>query len=208
MFKIDLTKRIIAGWSLVGEKQECRGEEEYIGRFETVEECGDACGGVATMFIFGTNDFGKKRCNRKGCKCVCEVEAAYDGTCKTKEHNGYRLYRYDTWGKYIAYLLRLFIFTVNKLVTSNISSFHFLSEGGTDDYTDTDVGVENEGQECWWNCGGQEGHCWWCGVEGMCCRQGWVGNGCDGNVGGPNNHQCTKAPGGKTFLTLIISNQH
>ena len=100
-----------------------------------------------------------------------------------------------------------FYYTVTKLLTSNISSFHFLSEGGTDDYTDTDVGVENEGQECWWNCGGQEGHCWWCGVEGMCCRQGWVGNGCDGNVGGPNNHQCTKAPGGKTFLALIVSNQ-
>jgi len=152
-------------WSLVGEKQECRGEEEYIGRFETVEECGEACGGVATMFIFGTNDFGKNRCNRKGCKCICEVEAAYDGTCDVKKHRGYRLYRYDTWG-------------------------------GTDDYTDTDVGIENEGQECWWNCGGQEGHCWWCGVEGMCCRQGWVGNGCDGKIGGPNNHQCAKAPGG------------
>ena len=101
MFKNDLTKRIIAGWSLVGEKQECRGEEEYIGRFETVEECGDACGGVATMFIFGTNDFGKNRCNRNGCKCICEVEAAYDGTCNVKTHRGYRLYRYDTWGKYI-----------------------------------------------------------------------------------------------------------
>ena len=53
------------------------------------------------MFIFGTNDFGKNRCNRKGCKCICEVEAAYDGTCDVKKHRGYRLYRYDTWGKYI-----------------------------------------------------------------------------------------------------------
>ena len=41
----------------------------------------------------------------------------------------------------------------------------------------------------------------------MCCRQGWVGNGCDGKIGGPNNHQCAKAPGGKAFITLIFLEQ-
>ena len=30
----------------------------------------------------------------------------------------------------------------------------------------------------------------------MCCRANWVGNGCDGNVGGPNRHECTLASGG------------
>ena len=59
------------------------------------------------------------------------------------------------------------------------------------------VGVENEGKECWWKCRRKEGPCSWCGDEGMCCRQGWTGNGCDGNVGGRHNHQCSKAPEGK-----------
>merc|ERR1739844_183165 len=56
------------------------------------------------------------------------------------------------------------------------------------------TGVENGGKECWWKCRRKEGPCSWCGDEGMCCRQGWTGNGCDGNVGGPHNHQCSKAP--------------
>ena len=54
------------------------------------------------MFIFGTNDFRRKGCNKRGeCKCVCEVEAAYDGTCNVKKNKRYRLYRYDTWGEYV-----------------------------------------------------------------------------------------------------------
>ena len=104
MFKIEITKRIIAGWTLVGEKQECRGEEEYIGRFETVEECGEACGGVATMFIFGTNDFGTARCegNGKQCQCFCETSATDDGSCDITDHNGYRLYKYSPPGKFLS----------------------------------------------------------------------------------------------------------
>ena len=74
-----------------------------MGRLESVEECAEACTGVSSMFIFGTNDFGKKRCNRKGCKCYCETSAATDGTCNVKNHRGYRLYRYDTWGNYFHY---------------------------------------------------------------------------------------------------------
>ena len=83
--------------------QECGGEEEFIGRLESVEKCAEACTGVASMFIFGTNDFGKNRCNRKGCKCYCETSAATDGTCNMKNHRGYRLYRYDTWGNFFHY---------------------------------------------------------------------------------------------------------
>ena len=90
-------------WILVEEKKECGGVEVNKGTMDSIAKCAKACSGVASMFIFGTNDFGKKRCNRKGCKCICEVEAAYDGTCNTKRHRGYRLYRYDTWGNYFHY---------------------------------------------------------------------------------------------------------
>ena len=41
--------------------------------------------------------------------------------------------------------------------------------------------VVNESIECWAACGAQ-GPCSWCGI-GMCCRKGWVGNGCDGTLG-------------------------
>ena len=115
MFKIDLTKWIFAGWSLVGEKQECGGKEELMGRLESVEECAEACTGVSSMFIFGTNDFGKKRCNWKGCKCYCETSAAADGTCNVKNHRGYRLYRYDTWGNYFHYNISIALLLIRIL---------------------------------------------------------------------------------------------
>jgi len=62
--------------------------------------------------------------------------------------------------------------------------------------SDTPNKIENEGEECWDNCSRLQGGCPWCGSEGMCCRANWVGNGCDGNVGGPNRHECTLASGG------------
>ena len=47
------------------------------------------------------------------------------------------------------------------------------------------AGVENEGQDCWGGCAGQQGICSWCGPFGMCCRFGWAdtSNGCDGSIG-------------------------
>ena len=104
---------------MVGEKQECGGKEELMGRMESVEECAEACTGVSSMFIFGTNDFGKKRCNWKGCKCYCETSAAADGTCKVKNHRGYRLYRYDTWGN-ISITIFLPYFYIHLMSVYNI----------------------------------------------------------------------------------------
>ena len=59
------------------------------------------------MFIFGTNDFGEVRCNIEGkpigCSCICETAASEDGTCNTKQHNGFNVYRYlkgiSNWSK-------------------------------------------------------------------------------------------------------------
>ena len=54
------------------------------------------------MFALGTNDFGVNRCNRKGCKCLCETSAEDDGTCDVVSHKGYRLYKFgNTDGMYI-----------------------------------------------------------------------------------------------------------
>ena len=50
--------------------------------------------------------------------------------------------------------------------------------------------LDNAGEECWWECNKQQGKCDWCGTEGWCCRIDWTGNGCDGSIGGTENHQC------------------
>ena len=55
--------------------------------------------------------------------------------------------------------------------------------------------LENGFQDCWNGCNKQEGKCAWCGTDGWCCRKDRVGNGCDGNIGGPNNHQCVLKTG-------------
>ena len=50
--------------------------------------------------------------------------------------------------------------------------------------------LENENKDCWRNCNFQQGPCNWCGLNGMCCKQGVIGNGCDGTFGGENAHAC------------------
>ena len=82
-------------FSLVAEKKECSGSETHKGRFVTVEECALSCKEVASMFIFGTNNFGTTRCNTNGCKCYCETSAQDDGSCNVINHNGYLLYKYE-----------------------------------------------------------------------------------------------------------------
>jgi hypothetical protein len=69
-----------------------------------------------------------------------------------------------------------------------------------------DDSIQNEGDECWGQCGGKNGNCSWCGAEGMCCRQGinWIKGGCDGMVGGANKHQCSKKPNSGKILPLIL----
>ena len=104
----------------MGEKQECGGSEKGKGRVASVEDCAEACKGVSSMFALGTNDFGVNRCNRKGCKCLCETSAADDGTCDVVSHKGYRLYKFgNTDGMYInkfflrhINILRLYVYRI------------------------------------------------------------------------------------------------
>ena len=79
---------------MVAEKTECSGSEIDKGQLTSVDDCASQCKGVASMFAFGTNDFGTNRCNDKGCSCYCETSATVEGTCERVDHNGYRLYKY------------------------------------------------------------------------------------------------------------------
>ena len=54
---------------------------------------------------------------------------------------------------------------------------------------------KNLGEDCWWGCSQTQGACAWCGTEGLCCRKGHVGNGCDGQVGDDDFHMCVKNEG-------------
>ena len=55
--------------------------------------------------------------------------------------------------------------------------------------------LEHAGEDCYAGCNQRDGKCNWCGGDGWCCRKGWVGNGCDGELGGDNRHECTLKPG-------------
>ena len=50
--------------------------------------------------------------------------------------------------------------------------------------------LENQGEMCFNHCDQKNGPCKWCGKDGMCCRQGFIGNGCDGKIGGKSYHVC------------------
>ena len=82
------------GWLLVGLKRECSGKSKGLGMMSTIGECARECKKIASMFAYGTNDFGTERCYDQKCKCMCEPTASAGGTCNHKINNGYRLYRY------------------------------------------------------------------------------------------------------------------
>lgn len=55
-------------------------------------------------------------------------------------------------------------------------------------------GLENMGETCWYPCDKKEGACGFCGLDGVCCRKGYTGNGCDGKIGGDDDHRCASKP--------------
>ena len=98
--KSQLYFKIIVGWSLVAEEKECSGSGLWMGYLDSIEACVAKCRGVASMFIFGTNDFGYNRCYSEKCACYCETSAKDEGTCNLISHSGYRLYKYYSAGYY------------------------------------------------------------------------------------------------------------
>ena len=85
-------------WELVANKKECTGNEYSEKNFSTLSDCAKFCKTgthKATMFAFGTNDYGTDRCySDEKCKCLCELAASSEGTCTQRNNKGYRLYRY------------------------------------------------------------------------------------------------------------------
>ena len=58
---------------------------------------------------------------------------------------------------------------------------------------------ENIGKYCWNACEQIQGSCSWCGTLGMCCKKGYRGNGCDGNLGiAKKEHSCVPSVPGHT----------
>ena len=57
--------------------------------------------------------------------------------------------------------------------------------------------IMNEGEDCYNDCGYQNGPCSWCGEEGLCCRIGndYISDWCDGTFGGQTRHECVLKPG-------------
>jgi len=84
-----------ADFMMVGERIECSGADINRGVQSSVEDCAASCEGEATMFIYGTNEFGNPRCDDSGagCRCYCETAAFDWGQCQTAPHNRYNLYR-------------------------------------------------------------------------------------------------------------------
>ena len=74
---------------------------------DSIDDCAKACTEHASMFVFGTNDFGVDRCDMTGCNCLCETAARSDGTCNTADHRGYRLYKFSTSGNIHVWLTNI-----------------------------------------------------------------------------------------------------
>merc|ERR1712146_203750 len=78
-------------FELVSEGSECKGKEKYVGRVRNVQECGEKCKGISTMFIFGN----PKWCFFGKCKCFCETAANDEGECKQATNHRYRLFKFN-----------------------------------------------------------------------------------------------------------------
>ena len=92
-------------WILVADKMECDDPDDKFNivhpqeeGLNTADDCANVCRGISSMFAFSTNDFGKDQCNEKGCRCLCEISASQDGSCKQVDTDGYRLYKFDNPG--------------------------------------------------------------------------------------------------------------
>ena len=110
---------------MFAERKECDSTEIFKGKLPSVDNCASQCKGVASMFIFGTNDYGTDRCNDDGCSCYCETSATEEGTCNRKNHNGFRLYKFgitNSKGQY--YVLHQY--KVTNILNGYKSSIHFL----------------------------------------------------------------------------------
>ena len=86
-------------WMLVSEQKYCEGEQVHQSDVTTIDGCAAQCDGLSSMFVVGTNDYGtSSQCKNGYCKCICQPEAATDGTCDQKSDNRFRLFMFEHEG--------------------------------------------------------------------------------------------------------------
>ena len=82
-------------WALVAEQKYCEGEQVHRRDVSTIGGCAIQCDGLSPMFVVGTNDYGaSSQCVDGKCKCICQPNAANDGTCDQKSDNRFRLFKF------------------------------------------------------------------------------------------------------------------
>ena len=106
-------------WMLVAEQMYCEGEQVHQRDVSTTDECAIQCDGLASMFVVGTNDYGtSSQCKNGKCKCICQPNAANDGTCDQKSDNRFRLFKFKNDGnlleKYTTAILVFMFFYICK----------------------------------------------------------------------------------------------
>ena len=65
----------------------------------TIRDCANACARESDMFLYGTTEWGNRRCyGSKGCACYCQYSTNDSNLCPTaKAHTGFNLYNYTTF---------------------------------------------------------------------------------------------------------------
>ena len=90
-------------WELVENKVVCDDPDEFkVGSYLSIEHCAAGCYGRASMFNYGTNEFGKQRCWKiNQCECWCMPSTSIDGVCDVTRIplGGYRLFKLASKGR-------------------------------------------------------------------------------------------------------------
>ena len=86
-------------WRWAEDKKSCKGYTDK-GYKKTIKQCADSCFGATSAFVYGTNDFGRSKCESRGCPCYCITGAQEDGSCSAYTNNvGYRYFKFGSYGK-------------------------------------------------------------------------------------------------------------
>ena len=92
----------------------------------------------------------------------------------------------------LPYILGSLEYGNDTCVGMNGGDFYHIPCSGYSTFEET---LEHGGEDCFSYCNEQDGHCSWCGTEGVCCRKYYTGDGCDGLIGGQDRHVCVLKPG-------------
>ena len=83
----------------MAEQMYCEGEQVHQTDVSTIDECAVQCNGLSSMFVVGTIDYGtSSQCINRKCKCICQPNAADDGTCDQKSDSRFRLFKFQNDG--------------------------------------------------------------------------------------------------------------